>query len=232
MFRIGVNSGSLEKDILAKYGKPTAEGMIESAKKHVEILESLGFYDICISLKSSNTLLTIAAYRLASETFDYPLHIGVTEAGTKLGGTIKSSLGIGTILYQGIGNTIRVSLSDSPLEEIKVAKILLKELELIDNVPTLVSCPTCGRIQYDLIPVAQEIEDFLNTINANITVAIMGCAVNGPGEAKHADIGIAGGFKEGLLIKKGEIIRKVKQEDMVEELKKERSKKVKMLKES
>ena len=215
--RIGVNSGSLEKDILAKYGKPTAEGMIESAKKHVEILESLGFYDICISLKSSNTLLTIAAYRLASETFDYPLHIGVTEAGTKLGGTIKSSLGIGTILYQGIGNTIRVSLSDSPLEEIKVAKILLKELELIDNVPTLVSCPTCGRIQYDLIPVAQEIEDFLNTI----TVAIMGCAVNGPGEAKHADIGIAGGFKEGLLIKKGEIIRKVKQEDMVEELKKE-----------
>lgn len=219
--RIGVNSGSLEKDILAKYGKPTAEGMIESAKKHVEILESLGFYDICISLKSSNTLLTIAAYRLASETFDYPLHIGVTEAGTKLGGTIKSSLGIGTILYQGIGNTIRVSLSDSPLEEIKVAKILLKELELIDNVPTLVSCPTCGRIQYDLIPVAQEIEDFLNTINANITVAIMGCAVNGPGEAKHADIGIAGGFKEGLLIKKGEIIRKVKQEDMVEELKKE-----------
>ena len=219
--RIGVNSGSLEKDILAKYGKPTAEGMIESAKKHVEILESLGFYDICISLKSSNTLLTIAAYRLASETFDYPLHIGVTEAGTKLGGTIKSSLGIGTILYQGIGNTIRVSLSDSPLEEIKVAKILLKELELIDNVPTLVSCPTCGRIQYDLIPVAQEIEDFLNTINANITVAIMGCAVNGPGEAKHADIGIAGGFKEGLLIKKGELIRKVKQEDMVEELKKE-----------
>ena len=215
------NIGSLEKDILAKYGKPTAEGMIESAKKHVEILESLGFYDICISLKSSNTLLTIAAYRLASETFDYPLHIGVTEAGTKLGGTIKSSLGIGTILYQGIGNTIRVSLSDSPLEEIKVAKILLKELELIDNVPTLVSCPTCGRIQYDLIPVAQEIEDFLNTINANITVAIMGCAVNGPGEAKHADIGIAGGFKEGLLIKKGEIIRKVKQEDMVEELKKE-----------
>lgn len=219
--RIGVNGGSLEKDILEKYGKPTAKAMIESAKKHVEILESLDFYDICISLKSSNTLLTIEAYQLASETFPYPLHIGVTEAGTKLGGTIKSSLGIGTILYQGIGNTIRVSLSDSPLEEIKVAKTLLKELELIDNVPTLISCPTCGRIQYDLIPIAKEIEDFLNTINANITVAIMGCAVNGPGEAKHADIGIAGGFKEGLLIKKGEIIRKVKQEDMVEELKKE-----------
>ena len=219
--RIGVNGGSLEKDILEKYGKPTAKAMIESAKKHVEILESLDFYDICISLKSSNTLLTIEAYQLASETFPYPLHIGVTEAGTKLGGTIKSSFGIGTILYQGIGNTIRVSLSDSPLEEIKVAKTLLKELELIDNVPTLISCPTCGRIQYDLIPIAKEIEDFLNTINSNITVAIMGCAVNGPGEAKHADIGIAGGVNEGLLIKKGEIIRKVKQDDIVEELKKE-----------
>ncbi|WP_027089293.1 flavodoxin-dependent (E)-4-hydroxy-3-methylbut-2-enyl-diphosphate synthase [Thomasclavelia saccharogumia] len=219
--RIGVNGGSLEKEILEKYGKPTAQGMIDSAKKHVEILESLDFYDICISLKSSNTLLTIEAYQLASETFPYPLHIGVTEAGTKLGGTIKSSLGIGTILYQGIGNTIRVSLSDSPLEEIKVAKTLLKELQLIDNVPTLVSCPTCGRIQYDLIPIAKEIEDFLNTINANITVAIMGCAVNGPGEAKHADIGIAGGVNEGLLIKKGKIIRKVKQEHIVAELKKE-----------
>lgn len=219
--RIGVNGGSLEKDILEKYGRPTAKGMIESAKKHVEILESLDFYDICISLKSSNTLLTIEAYQLASETFPYPLHIGVTEAGTKLGGTIKSSLGIGTILYQGIGNTIRVSLSDNPIEEIKVGKILLKELELIDNVPTLVSCPTCGRIQYDLIPIAKEIEDFLNTIKANITVAIMGCAVNGPGEAKHADIGIAGGVNEGLLIKKGEIIRKVKQENIIDELKKE-----------
>ena len=219
--RIGVNGGSLEKDILEKYGKPTAKAMIESAKKHVEILESLDFYDICISLKSSNTLLTIEAYQLASETFPYPLHIGVTEAGTKLGGTIKSSFGIGTILYQGIGNTIRVSLSDSPLEEIKVAKTLLKELELIDNVPTLISCPTCGRIQYDLIPIAKEIEDFLNTINSNITVAIMGCAVNGPGEAKHADIGIAGGVNEGLLIKKGEIIRKVKQDDIVNKNKKE-----------
>lgn len=219
--RIGVNGGSLKKEILEKYGKPTAQAMIESAKKHVEILESLDFHDICISLKSSNTLLTIAAYQLASETFDYPLHLGVTEAGTKLGGTIKSSLGIGTLLYQGIGNTIRVSLSDSPLEEIKVAKTLLKELELIDNVPTLISCPTCGRIQYDLIPIAKEIEDFLNSINSNITVAIMGCAVNGPGEAKHADIGIAGGVNEGLLIKKGEIIRKIKQENIIEELKKE-----------
>lgn len=219
--RIGVNSGSLEKDILEKYGKPTAQGMIESAQKHIDILESLHFHDYAISLKSSNTLLTIEAYTLASQTFDCPLHIGVTEAGTKLGGTIKSSLGIGTLLYQGIGNTIRVSLSADPVEEIKVAKTLLKELELIDHVPTLVSCPTCGRIQYDLIPVASEIEDFLNTIHADITVAIMGCAVNGPGEAKHADIGIAGGVNEGLLIKKGEIIKKVKQEDMVKVLKEE-----------
>ena len=219
--RIGVNSGSIEKDILEKYGKPTAQGMIESAKKHIDILESLDFYDYAISLKSSNTLLTIEAYKLASETFDCPLHIGVTEAGTRLGGTIKSSLGIGTLLYEGIGNTIRVSLSDDPVEEIKVAKTLLKELDLIKNVPTLVSCPTCGRIQYDLIPIANEMEDFLNTIHADITVAIMGCAVNGPGEAKHADIAIAGGVKEGLLIKKGEIIRKVKQEDMVNVLKEE-----------
>ena len=219
--RIGVNGGSLEKDILEKYGKPTAQGMIESAKKHIDILESLDFHDYAISLKSSNTLLTIEAYTLASQTFDCPLHIGVTEAGTQLGGTIKSSLGIGTLLYQGIGNTIRVSLSADPIEEIKVAKILLKELELIDNVPTLVSCPTCGRIQYNLIPVAREIEDFLNSIHSDITVAIMGCAVNGPGEAKHADIGIAGGVNEGLLIKKGEIIKKVKQEDMVSVLKEE-----------
>ncbi|MCD7808564.1 MAG: flavodoxin-dependent (E)-4-hydroxy-3-methylbut-2-enyl-diphosphate synthase [Erysipelotrichaceae bacterium] len=219
--RIGVNGGSLEKDILEKYGEPTAQGMIESAKKHIDILESLDFHDYAISLKSSNTLLTIEAYTLASQTFDCPLHIGVTEAGTKLGGTIKSSLGIGTLLYQGIGNTIRVSLSADPVEEIKVAKTLLKELGLIHNVPTLVSCPTCGRIQYDLIPVANEIEDFLNNIHSDITVAIMGCAVNGPGEAKHADIGIAGGVKEGLLIKKGEIVRKVKQEDMVETLKQE-----------
>ncbi|MFV0395163.1 MAG: flavodoxin-dependent (E)-4-hydroxy-3-methylbut-2-enyl-diphosphate synthase [Coprobacillaceae bacterium] len=219
--RIGVNSGSLEKDILEKHGKPTAEAMIESAKRHVEILESLDFYDICLSLKSSNTLLTIKAYELASNTFPYPLHLGVTEAGTAMGGTIKSSLGIGTLLYQGIGNTIRVSLSDNPVEEIKVAKILLNELNLLPNVPTLVSFPTCGRIQYDLIPIAKEIEDFLSTISANITVAIMGCAVNGPGEAKHADIAIAGGVKEGVLIKKGKIIRKVKQEDMVKELKAE-----------
>lgn len=219
--RIGVNGGSLEKEILEKYGEPTPEGMVESAMKHVKILEDLDFHDIVISLKSSNTMLTIKAYELASKTFPYPLHVGVTEAGTALGGTIKSSLGIGTLLYEGIGNTIRVSLSDDPVEEIKVAKILLKELGLLKGVPTLVSCPTCGRIQYDLIPIAKEMEDFLKDIHLDITVAIMGCAVNGPGEARHADIGIAGGVGEGLLIKHGEIIRRVKQEDMVQTLKDE-----------
>lgn len=219
--RIGVNSGSLEKEILEKYGEPTPEGMVESAMKHVKILEDLDFHDIVISLKSSNTMLTIKAYELASKTFPYPLHVGVTEAGTALGGTIKSSLGIGTLLYEGIGNTIRVSLSDDPVEEIKVAKILLKELGLLKGVPTLVSCPTCGRIQYDLIPIAKEMEDFLKDIHLDITVAIMGCAVNGPGEARHADIGIAGGVGEGLLIKHGEIVKRVKQEDMVQTLKDE-----------
>lgn len=219
--RIGVNGGSLEKEILEKYGEPTPEGMIESAMKHVKILEDLDFHDIVISLKSSNTMLTIKAYELASKTFPYPLHVGVTEAGTALGGTIKSALGIGTLLYEGIGNTIRVSLSDDPVEEIKVAKILLKELGLLKGVPTLVSCPTCGRIQYDLIPIAKEMEDFLKDIHLDITVAIMGCAVNGPGEARHADIGIAGGVGEGLLIKHGEIVKRVKQEDMVQILKDE-----------
>ena len=219
--RIGVNGGSLEKDILEKYGEPTPEGMVESAMKHVKILEDLDFHDIVISLKSSNTMLTIKAYELASKTFPYPLHVGVTEAGTALGGTIKSALGIGTLLYEGIGNTIRVSLSDDPVEEIKVAKILLKELGLLKGVPTLVSCPTCGRIQYDLIPIAKEMEDFLKDIHLDITVAIMGCAVNGPGEARHADIGIAGGVGEGLLIKHGEIVKRVKQEDMGQTLKEE-----------
>lgn len=225
--RIGVNGGSLEKEILEKYGEPTPEGMVESAMKHVKILEDLDFHDIVISLKSSNTMLTIKAYELASKTFPYPLHVGVTEAGTALGGTIKSSLGIGTLLYEGIGNTIRVSLSDDPVEEIKVAKTLLKELGLLKGVPTLVSCPTCGRIQYDLIPIAKEMEDFLKDIHLDITVAIMGCAVNGPGEARHADIGIAGGVGEGLLIKHGEIVKRVKQEDMVQTLKDEILKMVK-----
>ena len=219
--RIGVNGGSLEKEILAKYGKPTPEGMVESAKRHVKILEDLDFHDIVISLKSSNTLLTIKAYELASETFPYPLHVGVTEAGTELGGTVKSAFGIGHLLYEGIGDTIRVSLSDDPVQEIRVAQILLKELGLTKGVPTLVSCPTCGRIQYDMLPIAHEMEDFLTNIHSDIPVAIMGCAVNGPGEAKNADIAIAGGVNSGLLIKHGEIVRKVPQEDLLNVLKEE-----------
>ena len=219
--RIGVNAGSLEPELLEKYGKPCSDAMIESAKRHVEILENLGFYDICISLKASNLDMCVEAYEKAAKEFDYPLHLGITEAGTAFSGTIKSSIGLGVLLREGIGDTLRVSLSDDPVEEIKVCKEILKNCNLLTNIPKLVSCPTCGRIQYDLIPIAKEIEDFLNTIKANITVAIMGCAVNGPGEAREADIGIAGGKNDGLLFKKGEIIRKIKQEDMIGELKEE-----------
>ena len=219
--RIGINSASLQKDILEKYGKVTAKGMVESAKRHVEILENLNFYDICISLKASNLELCVKAYEEAAKIFDYPLHLGVTHSGTEFSGTISSSMGLGILLRQGIGNTIRVSLSADPVKEIKVAKEILKNCGLRKDLPTLIACPTCGRLQYNLIPVANEIEEFLATINSNITVAIMGCAVNGPEEAKHADIGIAGGIKEGLLFKKGEIVRKVRQEDMIKVLKEE-----------
>ena len=219
--RIGVNGGSLEKDLLEKYGKPTAEAMVESAKRHVEILERLEFYDIAISLKASNLDLCISAYEEAAKTFPYPLHLGITEAGTEFSGTIKSSIGLGVLLRQGIGDTIRVSLSDDPIKEIKVAKEILKDCNLYKGVPTLVACPTCGRTQIDLIPIAKQVEEFLQTINSNITVAVMGCAVNGPGEAREADIGIAGGKEEGLLFKKGEIIKKVPQEKILEVLKEE-----------
>ena len=219
--RIGVNAGSLEKGLLDKYGKPCAQAMVESARGHVEILEELGFYVICISLKASTMLMCVEAYELASQEFPYPLHIGITEAGTAFGGTIRSSAGLGILLHEKIGNTIRVSLSDNPVEEIKVARELLSNFGLLTDAPTLVSCPTCGRIQYDLIPIAKEIEKFLATIRKPITVAIMGCAVNGPGEARHADIGIAGGVKEGLLFKKGEIIKKVPQEELCDVLKAE-----------
>ena len=219
--RIGVNAGSLEKELLQKYGKPTAEAMIESAKRHVEILERLEFYDIAISLKASNLDLCIEAYEKASEEFNYPLHLGITEAGTEFGGTIKSSIGLGILLKQGIGDTLRVSLSDDPVKEIKVAKEILKNCDLYSGVPTLVACPTCGRTQIDLIPIAKEMEEFLQTIHADITVAVMGCAVNGPGEAREADIGIAGGIGEGLLFKKGEIIKKVKEEELLDCLKQE-----------
>lgn len=219
--RIGVNGGSLEKDLLDSNGKVTAKAMVESARRHIEILEKLDFHNICISLKASDLDLCLSAYEEASKTFNYPLHLGITEAGTAFSGTIKSSIGLGYLLRNGIGDTLRVSLSDDPVEEIKVAKEILKDCNLYNESPKLVSCPTCGRTQIDLIPIAKEVEEFLQTIKADITVAVMGCAVNGPGEAKNADIGIAGGIKEGLLFKKGEIVKKVKQEEIVDVLKEE-----------
>ena len=219
--RIGVNGGSLEKELLKKYGKPCAEAMVESAKKHIEILEELDFYDTCISLKASNLDLCLKAYEMAANTFDYPLHLGITEAGTAFSGTIKSSIGLGVLLREGIGNTIRVSLSDDPIEEIKVAKEILKDCGLYKKSPTLIACPTCGRTEYDMIPIAKEMEKFLQTLESNITVAVMGCVVNGPGEASNADIGIAGGKNEAVLFKKGQVIRKIPQEKIIDELKKE-----------
>lgn len=219
--RIGVNGGSLEKDLLEKYGKPTAEAMVESARRHINILEKLNFKDYLISLKASNLDLCIEAYELASKEFDCPLHLGITEAGTEFSGTVKSSIGLGVMLREGIGDTVRVSLSDDPVKEIKVAKEILKDCNLYKKTPTLIACPTCGRTQIDLIPIAKEVEEFLQTIESDITVAVMGCVVNGPGEAREADIGIAGGINEGLLFKKGQVIRKVKQEDIVKTLKEE-----------
>lgn len=219
--RIGVNAGSLEKHILDKYGYPTWEGMIESAKYHVDLLEKLDFHDIVISLKASSLDMAIKAYEEASEMFDYPLHVGITESGTGFGGTIKSSIGIGILLNQGIGNTIRVSISEDPVEEIKVAREILKDLNLITDMPTLISCPTCGRIAVDMFPIVHEIEDFLQTIKAPIKVSVLGCAVNGPGEAKEADIGIACARGEGLLFRHGVQIEKVKEELLVDRLKAE-----------
>ena len=219
--RIGINAGSLEKEFLDKYGKPCSDAMIDSAKRHVEILEKLDFYDIAISLKASNLDMCLEAYEKAAEVFNYPLHLGISEAGTTFSGTIKSSIGLGVMLREGIGDTIRVSLSDDPIEEIPVCKEILKNCNLYNTSPKLVACPTCGRIQYDMIPIAKEIEKFLQTLKSDITVAIMGCAVNGPGEAREADIGIAGGKNEGLLFKKGEIIKKVPQDEIVSTLKKE-----------
>ena len=219
--RIGVNSGSLEKEILERDGYPTAKGLVESALKHVRILEELEFYDIVISIKSSDVTMMIDAYRLMSESCNYPLHLGVTESGTPFRGTIKSSIGLGTLLAEGIGDTIRVSLTSDPIEEIKVAKEILKALNLRKSGLQFVSCPTCGRTQINLIKIAEEVEKKLESINKNIKVAVMGCAVNGPGEAREADIGIAGGRGEGLIFKKGIIVRKVKEEDLIEELMKE-----------
>ena len=219
--RIGVNAGSLEKDLLEKYGKPTAKAMVESAKRHIDILEEIDFKDYILSLKASNLDLCIEAYEEASKEFDCPLHLGITESGTEFSGTIKSSIGLGYMLRNGIGDTLRVSLSDDPVKEIKVAKEILKDCNLYKKSPTLVACPTCGRTRIDLIPIAKEVEEFLQKIEDDITVAVMGCSVNGPGEAREADIGIAGGVKEGLIFKKGEIIKKVPQEKIVEVLKEE-----------
>ncbi|MGX7352825.1 4-hydroxy-3-methylbut-2-en-1-yl diphosphate synthase [Enterococcus canis] len=219
--RIGVNAGSLEKKFLQQYGYPTAEAMVASAVEHIRILEELDFYDIIVSLKASDVQLAIEAYTLAAETFDYPLHLGITEAGTQFSGGIKSAAGLGALLAKGIGNTCRVSLSADPVEEIKVAKEVLKAFGLASNAATLISCPTCGRIQIDLIPIANEIEAYIEKIKAPIKVAVLGCAVNGPGEAREADIGIAGGAGKGMLFKKGKIIRTVPEEIMVAELKKE-----------
>lgn len=220
--RIGVNSGSLPKDILEKYGgRPTAKAMVESGLRHIRILEKFDFYNIALSLKASDLNLCIESYEEAANTINYPLHLGVTHAGTEFSGTVSSSIGLGVLLREGIGDTIRVSLSAEPVKEIKVAKEILKDCKLYNDAATLIACPTCGRLQYDLIPIANEIEDFLQNIHKPITVAVMGCAVNGPQEAKHADIGIAGGVNEGLLFKKGEIIRKVKQEDITKVLKEE-----------
>ncbi|AIY82638.1 flavodoxin-dependent (E)-4-hydroxy-3-methylbut-2-enyl-diphosphate synthase [Clostridium baratii] len=219
--RIGVNSGSLEKDILERDGRPTAKGLVESALRHVKILEDLNFYDMVISIKSSDVPMMIEAYRLMSEKCNYPLHLGVTESGTKFKGTIKSSIGIGTLLAEGIGNTIRVSLTSDPIEEIGVAKEILKALGYRKEGIEFVSCPTCGRTEINLIKIAEEVENRLKGLNKNIKVAVMGCVVNGPGEAREADIGIAGGKGVGIIFKKGEIIKKVKEEDLVEELIKE-----------
>lgn len=219
--RIGVNAGSLEKRILDKYGYPTADGMVESALHHIKILEDLNFYDIIVSMKASDVNLAVEAYEKAAQTFDYPLHLGITESGTLFSGTIKSAAGLGILLNKGIGNTVRISLSADPVEEIKVAKELLKSFGLAANAATLISCPTCGRIEIDLISIANEVEEYIQKIKAPLKISVLGCAVNGPGEAKEADIGIAGARGEGLLFRKGKIVRKVPEETMVEELKKE-----------
>ena len=216
--RIGVNGGSLEKPILAKYGGVTPEALVESAFGHIRLLEKFDFTDICVSLKSSSVPVTMAAYRLMSEKSDYPLHLGVTETGTPRMGILKSAVGIGGLLALGIGDTIRVSLSADPVEEVYAARDILKAAGVRKDGPELVACPTCGRTRIDLIGLANEVEERLKSVDKPITVAVMGCAVNGPGEASAADCGIAGGVGEGLLFKKGQIVKKVPQEQLVEEL--------------
>ena len=216
--RIGVNGGSLEKPILAKYGGVTPEALVESAFGHIRLLEKFDFTDICVSLKSSSVPVTMAAYRLMSKKSDYPLHLGVTETGTPRMGILKSAVGIGGLLALGIGDTMRVSLSADPVEEVYAARDILKAAGVRKDGPELVACPTCGRTRIDLIGLANEVEERLKTVDKPITVAVMGCVVNGPGEASAADVGIAGGAGEGLLFRKGEIVKKVPQESLVDEL--------------
>lgn len=219
--RVGVNSGSLEKNILAKYGHPTAQAMVDSALYHVSLIERYDYDQVAISIKSSNVPTMIEAYRLAASQCDYPLHLGVTEAGTARMGLIKSAVGIGSLLCDGIGDTIRVSLTDDPVNEIAAAKDILRSIGLCNEGITFISCPTCGRTKIDLISLANRVEQRLSGIKAPLTVAVMGCAVNGPGEAREADIGIAGGDGCAILFRKGEILRKIPEDQVVEELAKE-----------
>lgn len=221
--RIGINSGSLEKEVLKKYGSPTADALVESALNNIKLIESMNFKDIVVSIKSSDVMLTIESYMKASKVTEYPLHLGITEAGTLLSGSVKSSVGLGILLYHGIGDTIRVSLTGDPTEEIHAAKEILRSLKLINEGIEIVSCPTCGRTCVDLIRIAEEVEKKIRYIQVKkpMKIAVMGCAVNGPGEAKEADVGIAGGQGEFLLFLKGEIIRKIPQENVIDELIKE-----------
>ena len=219
--RVGVNSGSLEKPLLEKYGGVTAEGIVESALDKVHMIEKMGYDNLVVSIKSSDVLMCVKAHELIAKECPYPLHVGITESGTVYSGNVKSSVGLGIILYEGIGNTIRVSLTGDPVEEIRTAKLILKTLGLRKGGIEVVSCPTCGRTKIDLIGLANQVEKMVADIPLDIKVAVMGCVVNGPGEAKEADIGIAGGIGEGLLIKKGEIIKKVKEEELLEALRQE-----------
>lgn len=219
--RVGVNSGSLEKDIIEKYGKVTAEGIVESALDKVHLIEQFGYENLVVSIKSSDVLMCVKAHELISEQTDYPLHIGITESGTLFSGSIKSSVGLGIMLHEGLGDTIRVSLTGNPVEEVKAAKIILRTLGLRKGGIEVVSCPTCGRTQIDLIGLANQVETLVSGYDLNLKVAVMGCVVNGPGEAREAELGIAGGIGEGLLIKKGEIIKKVKEEELLSALKEE-----------
>lgn len=219
--RVGVNSGSLEKPLLEKYGGVTAEGIVESALDKVHMIEDMGYDNLVVSIKSSDVMMCVKAHELIAKQCPYPLHVGITESGTVYSGNVKSSVGLGIILYEGIGNTIRVSLTGDPVEEIRTAKLILKTLGLKKGGIEVVSCPTCGRTKIDLIGLANQVEKMVSDIPLDIKVAVMGCAVNGPGEAKEADIGIAGGIGEGLLIKKGQVVKKVKEDKLLDTLRQE-----------